>query len=369
MWFLIFAAMGLVTIASGVYLTTRVGRIEIVKKCAGDKKPLKIIFPLIPILVTVVVLYLCLGGINTLVCMIHILFIWIIVDLINLAVEKKRKKKTPYYIVAIAAVVVCFAYLGGAWYQAHHVQFTHYEIATDKEVGSLRVVQIADSHVGALFSGKELEKYVDEIQEQSPDIVVITGDFVDDSTSRQDMTDACKALGKLKTKYGVYFVYGNHDKGYYPAELRGYTAEELAAELEKNNVIILEDENVLIDDRYYLIGRQDRSEEQLGGKRASMEELTQGIDKDKFSIVLDHQPHDYEAQSKAGVDLVLSGHTHGGQFIPINYVGEWTGENDKTYGLENRDGTNFIVTSGIADWEIKFKTGCKAEYVVIDINA
>ena len=88
----------------------------------------------------------------------------------------------------------------------------------------------------------------------------------------------------------------------------------------------------------------------------------------KNSIVLDHQPHDYDAQTAAGVDLVLSGHTHGGQLFPVNYMGEWTGENDKTYGLEKREHTNFIVTSGISDWAIKFKTGCKSEYVVINIK-
>ena len=99
-----------------------------------------------------------------------------------------------------------------------------------------------------------------------------------------------------------------------------------------------------------------------------MQKLTENLDTSKYSIVLDHQPHDYDNQAAAKVDLVLSGHTHGGQFFPINYVGEWSGENDKTYGLETRDVTNFIVTSGISDWAIKFKTGCKSEYVVIDIE-
>ena len=71
---------------------------------------------------------------------------------------------------------------------------------------------------------------------------------------------------------------------------------------------------------------------------------------------------------EAGVDLVLSGHTHGGQLLPVNYVGEWTGVNAKTYGLERRGKTDFVVTSGISDWAIQFKTGCKSEYVVIDIT-
>ena len=187
-------------------------------------------------------------------------------------------------------------------------------------------------------------------------------------TSKQDMIDACHALSKLNPTYGVYFVFGNHDKGYYDPEYRGYDGDDLIKELEKNGVHVLQDDVELIDDRFYLIGRQDRSEEQKGGSRASMQKLTENLDTSKYSIVLDHQPHDYDNQAAAKVDLVLSGHTHGGQFFPINYVGEWSGENDKTYGLETRDVTNFIVTSGISDWAIKFKTGCKSEYVVIDIE-
>ena len=68
------------------------------------------------------------------------------------------------------------------------------------------------------------------------------------------------------------------------------------------------------------------------------------------------------------MDLVFSGHTHGGQFFPINYLGEWTGLNDKTYGLYHSGNTDFIVTSGISDWAIKFKTGCVSEFVIMDIE-
>ena len=71
---------------------------------------------------------------------------------------------------------------------------------------------------------------------------------------------------------------------------------------------MLEDENVLIDDRFYLIGRQDASEE----SRAEMSELFKEIDNSKYTIVLDHQPNDYDAEEAVGADMVLSGHTHGG---------------------------------------------------------
>ena len=85
-----------------------------------------------------------------------------------------------------------------------------------------------------------------------------------------------------------------------------------------------------------------------------MEELTADLDPDKFSIVLDHQPQDYEAQAKAGVDLVLSGHTHGGQLFPLMTIENHTdlAPDDRVYGYEKRGSTNFIVTSGISDWAI-----------------
>ena len=98
-----------------------------------------------------------------------------------------------------------------------------------------------------------------------------------------------------------------------------------------------------------------------------MAELMAAIDPDAYTIVLDHQPHDFDAQEEAGVDLVLCGHTHGGQMFPVGLLGEWSGANEKTYGMESRGNTTFIVNSGISDWAIPFKTAAIAEFGVIDI--
>ena len=73
-----------------------------------------------------------------------------------------------------------------------------------------------------------------------------------------------------------------------------------------------------------MIGRMDKS----AGGRKSASEMIEGLDSDKYMIMLDHQPSDYAAEAEAGADLVLSGHTHGGQMLPINKVGEWLGTND-----------------------------------------
>ena len=201
-----------------------------------------------------------------------------------------------------------------------------------------------------------------EINEINPDIVVVTGDFVDDDTSLKDMIRSCEGLGALKTKYGVYFIYGNHDKGYF--DYREYGDKELREELIKNNVIILEDEGVDLVGNIYLLGRQDAQVR----TRKSVEELMNDVDISKYVIVLDHEPNDYDNEEKANMDLVISGHTHGGQVFPLQIIDKMFGANDQIYGFERRGNTSFIVSSGIGDWAVKFKTFTKAEYVVIDIR-
>lgn len=368
MWTLIFGSIVLATILGVVYLVSRFARFSIVRRLARDKKILSFGIGMIPVILIFLATWLTLGSINAMICIIHLMAIWLICDGVSKLVERKRKKKFVKYYTGLFAMGVTVVYLLCGAYLAYHVWRTEYTLTTDKPVGNLRIVQFADSHVGTTFDGEGFAEQVDAMQAENPDVVLITGDYVDDDTTKEDMIAACRALGSLRTTYGVYYAFGNHDKGYYGSDFRGYSGDDLIAELEKNHVTVLQDETALVGENFYIIGRQDRSEEQRGQSRASMEELVSGLEPDKYTIVLDHQPHDYDAQAEAGVDLVLSGHTHGGQLFPVNYMGEWTGENDKTYGLETRKNTNFIVTSGISDWAIKFKTGCKSEYVVVDVQ-
>ena len=419
MWIAILAvAIGL-TIAGAVYLLRRFRRFGIVLAIAGDRKWLQWLVAAAPLLGFAV--YGLFDAVNAVIVVLHLAAFWLIADLVTgiegLILRKKRGSRTlsaangdspvtpveaqettgksPFrvYWKGVAVIVVCTIYLAVGWYLAHHVVRTVYTVETDKSLpgGSLRIVQLSDSHVGTLFDGKEFAEHLRRVQAEQPDIVVFTGDFVDDNTSREDMVIACRALGELNTTYGVYFAYGNHDKGYYNS--REYTAQELDAELRKNGITVLEDEVKLIAGSICIIGRKDRNEgdrratsdgNQNGtegkngsatdgtGKtkgRMTMDEITTGLDRSCYMIVLDHQPNDYEAEAAADVDLVLSGHTHGGQLIPLGPIGILIGANDRTYGTETRGNTTFIVNSGIGDWAIDFKTGTVSEYVVIDVKS
>ena len=371
LWAVLMAVLFIAFIGGIFYLIGRLRKFQWMRKAAGGKKKLEILLGAVIVIIPAAIVWVAWGQMNAIICILHLIVFWAVSDGIFALVKKSRKKEFKRYYAGITAIVFTIVYLTAGWYGAHHVWEKNYTIETDKAVGNFRVALLSDSHTGTTFHGDGFSEHMKEIGKQNPDVVLVAGDFVDDDTTKEDMIRCCQALGEMKTTYGVYYVFGNHDKGYYPSDYRGYTGDDLIAELEKNGVTVLQDQNVLIDNRVYIIGRQDCSEDVEKGKgRADMATLTQDLDDSKFSIVMDHQPADYEAQAASGVDLVVSGHTHGGQLFPLMNIENLTrlGDDDKVYGYEKRGNTNFIVTSGISDWAIKFKTGCRSEYVLIDIQ-
>lgn len=371
LWAVLMAVLFIAFIGGIFYLIGRLRKFQWMRKAAGGKKKLEILLGAVIVIIPAAIIWVAWGQMNAIICILHLIVFWAVSDGIFALVKKSRKKEFKRYYAGITAIVFTIVYLAAGWYGAHHVWEKNYTIETDKAVGNFRVALLSDFHTGTTFHGDGFSEHMKEIGKQNPDVVLVAGDFVDDDTTKEDMIRCCQALGEMKTTYGVYYVFGNHDKGYYPSDYRGYTGDDLIAELEKNGVTVLQDQNVLIDNRVYIIGRQDRSEDVEKGKgRADMATLTQDLDDSKFSIVMDHQPADYEAQAASGVDLVVSGHTHGGQLFPLMNIENLTGlgGDDKVYGYEKRGNTNFIVTSGISDWAIKFKTGCRSEYVLIDIQ-
>ncbi|MCR4610707.1 MAG: metallophosphoesterase [Lachnospiraceae bacterium] len=321
-------------------------------------------------LVTFGILFLCFNGVEAVVILFHLAVIWLIVEAIFTLLYKFHLDLTQLkvYLAGILAIVFTVICMVVANYLGTNVFVTNYTIDTNKNVEPIRIVQIADTHLGITLNKDNFKDLVDKINAQNPDIVVLTGDFVDDSSTYEDMVGACEALSKVNSKYGVYFSYGNHDRGYYKNEDRGYDGAILEETLKANNVKILEDQIDVLDDQYMIIGRADKSR----ADRMSISQLVGTVDKYEFnkdySIVLDHQPNDYENESNAFVDLVLSGHTHGGQCLPINRIGELIGANDATYGHHKINDTDFIVTSGASSWGLRFKTGTCSELVVIDVK-
>ena len=357
MWRLLTFAFISISLLGSVYVAFRFHKLDFVKALARRHPVLAWLLSFSPLAVSAC--FLLFNTFTFAVVLIHFVVIWAISDLIGFIIRKCTRRTFRHYYAGMAALAVTVVWLSAGWFCAHHVFLTRYTFTSDKLTAPVRVALVADSHLGITQNGQTFAKELERLEREHPDVLLLAGDFVDDDTSREDMLAACDALGRFSAP--VYFIYGNHDKGYY--SYRNFTTRELVEALEQNSVVLLEDAAALLREDVYIIGRQDRT----AWGRASMTDLTAGLDAAKYMILLDHQPNDYANEAAANVDLVLSGHTHGGHIFPTGQIGLLIGTNDCRYGAQTRGSTQFVVTSGISGWAVPFKTGCWSETVIIDI--
>ncbi len=230
-------------------------------------------------------------------------------------------------------------------------------IEINKTIGtgdSLTIVALSDMHLGYGIGKSELQQWVELINKENPDVVLIAGDIIDSSVRpliAQNMSDDLK---NIKSKYGVYTVLGNHEY------ISGASAA--AKFIEESNIKLIRDSAVLIDSMFYVVGRDDKT----NPNRKSLTALTASLDKSKPIILLDHQPFNLEEAEKNGVDIQFSGHTHRGQVWPISLITDMIYED--SYGYIKKGNTNIYVSSGMGIWGGKFRIGTQSEYVVIKVK-
>lgn len=294
----------------------------------------------------------------------HFLVISVILELLYLFLKRYRLY-TWVFTTGLLSLVVMGCILGYGYYNMRNVVLTNYSLETNK-IDTLKVLQITDLHMSNSVNIAKLEECVKEMNAQKPDIVFLTGDIFDEKTPREDMETASKILGKLDNKLGIYYVYGNHDKSTYTSKPK-FTGIDVKNNLEENGIVVLEDTVATIDN-ITIVGRSDASAyRQTNTTRRSTKELLKNVNPDNYIIVLDHQPIELEANAVAGVDLQLSGHTHGGQLFPMGPI-EAMMNGNLVYGTRTMDDFVAITSSGIAGWGNPIKTGAPSEYVIIDIN-
>lgn len=309
------------------------------------------------------------------VAVLHIIAMALFAQFINFAVKliaKTRYEKLKIWIkiygsgalaIIFTAVFMFFGYVN-----LHNVRETAYTVNTEKQIrdGGYRIALLSDIHFGVSLDYNEFTEVCEEISAKEPDIVILCGDIVDNDTSKTEMLDVFKALGGIKSEFGIFYVHGNHDR---PFSFRGleseFTEDELITAIESNGITVLQDEIYEIAPDFVLAGRDDKSV----ASRKSAEDLLKDVDESKFILMLDHQPREYALTAATKTDLVLSGHTHGGQLWPLKQVQAVFNFNDEVYGHGFIDeDTQYIVTSGVAGWKYPIKTAAPAEYVIIDIS-
>ena len=269
-----------------------------------------------------------------------------------------------YHTGLIPVVLTAFLLLWGSFNMRHIVQ-TEYTVFSDKLAEDRDLVLLTDVHYDTIQDPALLQSKLQQINALQPDLVVLGGDIVEDGTSRQAMEQVFRQLGGLESRYGTFYIYGNHDRQLYADRRNGrqYTEQQLEQAILDSGIVILRDSRVELGSDLLLAGREDRS---YPAGRIPADRLLDGADLSRFTIVADHQPVEVEQNAALGVDLQVSGHTHAGQIWPAGLLTERIF--GYSYGQYWKDNCCVIVSSGTAGWGFSFRTEQRCEYVVIHLR-
>ncbi len=229
-----------------------------------------------------------------------------------------------------------------------------------KAFDGFRIVQITDVHAGLTIHRDWIESVVAEVKDLKPDLIAFTGDMVDGSVAQ--LRNDVEPLASLEAPCGKFFVTGNHE--YYSG------VEQWVEEARRLGYTVLLNEHVLIrrgDDAFVLAGVTDYSGGQfLPSHRSDPAKALDGAPATMARVLMAHQPRTLYQISPLGVDLMLSGHTHGGQFIPWNLLA--TLGQPYIRGLHNHHGTWIYVSKGTGYWGPPVRIGARSEITVVTIT-
>jgi predicted MPP superfamily phosphohydrolase len=279
---------------------------------------------------------------------------------VGVPVDPERRQAIARLFGGAAAVVGIGASGVGVASALSPVAVSRVRVAIDrlgKAKSGYRIVQISDVHVGPTIGHDFIEEIVARINALDPDLIAITGDLVDGSVA--DLAEHVAPLAKLRAKDGVFFVTGNHE--YYSG------ADAWIAHLgTKLGVRVLRNEHVRIggEDGFDLAGIDDASAH-ADGHGADLRKALDGRDASRACVLLAHQPRGIDLADKLGVDLQLSGHTHGGQIVPWNFLVRL--QQPFVAGLHKLARAQIYVSRGTGYWGPPMRVGAPAEITEIEL--
>lgn len=331
-------------------------------------------------------------GNSTLFILLYLFMLFLALDVVALVLHFARpslgdemrmgflRDSLPGTLCVLGFMVVLFTYAN-----LHYLNKVRVPMEIDtrgKVTRPLKLVLMSDLHLGYHNSRAEFAKWVDKVNAEQPDLVLIAGDIIDISVRPLLEENVAEEFKRIKAP--IYACLGNHE--YYSGEPRAQKFyRDAGIHLLRDSVVTLPDYGNLT-----IIGRDDRTNgrraplsspegdtiampsatETIEAPSGAVEEtapLLSGLALDgSFSILLDHQPYHLERTASAGIDFQFSGHTHYGQVWPISWIEDAIYE--CAYGSLTKGNTRFYVTSGIGIWGGKFRIGTQSEYVVLTLK-
>ena len=223
-----------------------------------------------------------------------------------------------------------------------------------------RIVQISDLHIGPILGRAFAEKLVERCNALQPDLLAVTGDLVDGAT--RHLVPEVEPLAGLRAAHGVYFVTGNHDH-YSGARSWVNEVEKLGLRVLRNERVAIETNGAVFD----LAGVDDHQGSFEEGWREDLPRALDGRDPARPLVLLAHDPRTFKRARRMGVDLQLSGHTHGGQIWPFRYLvrlaTRWVA------GLYREGDATIYVSRGTGFWGPPMRLFAPAEITEITLRA
>lgn len=253
---------------------------------------------------------------------------------------------------AIGLTVIILA-LGYKNYQ--NPDINRFDIQTDKKISSpIKVVAVSDVHLGVGTNKTILKRYVNMINAEQPDLIIIAGDLIDNSVEPLFLQNMQEELSCLKAPMGIFMAPGNHE---YISNI-----DSCQKFLNQTPVKMLRDSIVRLDCNLNIICRDDKHNR----NRKPLEELMRSADKNAVYLLLDHQPFDVAKKDSLGIDIQFSGHTHRGQVWPVSLITDALFE--QSHGYRKWDNSHVYVSSGLSLWGAPFRIGTNSDMAVFTIS-
>ena len=281
-----------------------------------------------------------------------LLFYYLVIDIYRFFFYYRNPQKMDLTVIFILILLGVFGF-----FNRYFIRVTKYNLKSNKNI-NLKIAFMSDLHIGDTgINSKILNNVVNKINKENVDLILLGGDVIEQKAVYFTSTKLNEYFKKLKSKYGIYAILGNHE--YYSGE-----AYKISKTLEENNIKILNDD-FFETKNFVLIGREDITKNYFYSKRKNINNIISFNEK-KYSIVIDHNPVNFNESIDNNIDLQLSGHTHNGQFFPFNLIVKFF--HKKAYGLMKKNNSILIVSSGLSTWRIPIKLFSKPEIVIVNIN-
>ena len=292
-------------------------------------------------------------GTSSIFILLYLVMIFALLDLGRLAhlVPKAWLIRNGTSSLCILTAIVGIFLYGNIHY--YHKVRQQLELKTERHLDKdLRIVMISDLHLGYHNRRAEFAKWVDTINSEKPDIILIGGDIVDINVRPLIREKVAEEFLRLEAP--VYACFGNHE--YYAGITEALSFyKEAGINLLRDRVATVGPLNI--------IGRDDRT----NPDRKSLKDLMSGTKDSLYTILIDHQPYHLEEAEINGVDFQFSGHTHRGQIWPASWITDRLYED--SWGEHQRGSTRYYVSSGIGIWGGKFRIGTRSEYIVATLTS